>query len=155
MRESPIFILDTDAAKLRSLLAGRTGSRVGRDQDHLLDLAVELERAVVIDADAVPRGVVSPGSVVAIHDLLSDERRELTLVFPLEADPAHGRVSLLAPLGCALIGCREGEVVEWEMPGGLRRLRIEKVTAPVATPALGWQTAPASVGGSAAQEDTP
>jgi regulator of nucleoside diphosphate kinase len=153
MRESPIFIIDTDAAKLRSLLASRTGSRVGRDQEHLLDLAVELERAVVVDADAVPRGVVTPGSRVEIVDLQSGERRGLTLVFPLEADPAQGRVSVLAPLGCALIGCREGEVVEWEMPGGLRRLRIETV-APLEGAGIAWRR-PAEVRGSAAREDRP
>ena len=130
MRESPIFIIDTDAAKLRGLLAARTGPRVGRDHEHLFDLAAELERAFVVDPGAVPSGVVTLNSLVRVADLLTGERRELRLVFPAEADPAAGRVSVLAPLGCALVGCREGEMVEWEMPGGLRRLRIDKVTAP-------------------------
>jgi regulator of nucleoside diphosphate kinase len=135
MRESPIFIIDTDAAKLRGLLASRTGARVGRDHEHLFDLAAELERAFVVDAGAVPSGVVTLNSLVHVTDLLTGDRRALTLVFPSEADPAAGRVSVLAPLGCALVGCREGERVEWEMPGGLRRLRIDKVTAPEAPPA--------------------
>ena len=127
MRESPIFITDRDAAKLRGLLAARAADREGRDQEHLFDLATELERAHVVNADTVPVGVVVVNSRVQVTDLVSGDRRELTLVFPSEADPAAGRVSVLAPLGCALMGCREGEIVEWEMPGGLRRLKIVKV----------------------------
>jgi regulator of nucleoside diphosphate kinase len=129
MRNLPIFIVDTDAAKLRGLLAARFADRQGRDQEHLEDLASELERAFVVDAGAVPSGVVMLDSEVRVADLLSGERRDLTVVFPSEADPPAGRISVLAPLGCALMGSRQGEVVEWEMPGGLRRLRIDKVTA--------------------------
>ncbi len=130
MRDSPIYIIDTDAAKLRALLAARAGDRDSRDQEHLLELAAELERAFVVKADKVPTGVAMLNSRVQVADLISGERRDLTLVFPPEADPVAGRVSVLAPLGCALMGYREGEIVEWEMPGGLRRLRIDKVTPP-------------------------
>lgn len=129
MRESPIFIVDTDAAKLRGLLAGRTRANDARDQEHLLRLGAELERAFVMKAGAVPRGVVMLNSEVQVVDQSSGVRRELTVVFPSESDPSAGRVSVLAPLGCALMGQHEGEIVEWEVPGGLRRLRIEKVTS--------------------------
>jgi regulator of nucleoside diphosphate kinase len=128
MRENPIYILESDAAKLRGLLASRGGHADGRDQEHLSDLASELERAFLVSAEAVPSGVATLNSHVQIVDLVSGERRELTLVFPSAADPGSGRISVLAPLGCALVGCREGEIVEWEMPGGPRRLRIDKVT---------------------------
>ena len=124
MRNSPIYIVDADEARLRGLLASRAGDRRGRDQEHLLELAEELERAFVVDANDVPGGVVMLHSRVQVMDLTSGERRELTLVFPSEADPAAGRISVLAPLGCALMGYREGDIVEWEMPGGLRRLQI-------------------------------
>ena len=137
MRNSPIYIIDADEARLRGLLASRAGDRVGRDQEHLLELAEELERAFVVEATEVPSGVVMLHSRVRVADLSSGERRELTLVFPSEADAATGRISVLAPLGCALMGYREGEVVEWEMPGGLRRLEIQKVLPPDVRPALG------------------
>jgi regulator of nucleoside diphosphate kinase len=132
MRNAPIFIIDTDAAKLRGLLANRAGSVESRDHEHLSDLASELERAFVVEDDAAPEGVVMMYSRVRVTDLDSGSSRDLTVVFPPDADPARGRVSVLAPLGCALMGCGEGEVVEWEMPGGLRRLRLDKVTAPTA-----------------------
>lgn len=137
MRDSPIFIIDKDAAKLRGMLAARWGERNGLDQEHLLDLSWELERASVVHADAVPSGVVMLNSQVQVTDRLTGERHTMTLVFPSEADPVAGRVSVLAPLGCALMGSRAGEIVEWTMPGGLRSLKIDKVSSPGATEVLG------------------
>ena len=81
-------------------------------------------------ADAIPSGVVMLNSRVQVTDRLTGERHTMTLVFPSEADPVAGRVSVLAPLGCALMGSRVGEIVEWTMPGGLRSLKIDKVSSP-------------------------
>jgi len=76
--------------------------------------------------------VVTLHAAVRVRDLESGERQELTLVSPREADVSAGRISVLAPLGTALIGYRQGDVVERLMPGGLRRLLIEEVLqAPV------------------------
>ena len=66
-------------------------------------------------------------SRVVVTDLTGGSRRAITLVYPHEADPAAGKISVLAPLGTALLGYREGDHVEWLMPGGIRRLRIENV----------------------------
>lgn len=133
MRNAPIFIIDKDAAKLRGMLAARKGDRNGLDEEHLLDLSGELERASVVHADAIPSGVVLLNSRVQLTDRLTGKRHTMTLVFPSEADPGAGRVSVLAPLGCALMGSRVGEIVEWTMPGGLRRLQIDKVSSPEAS----------------------
>jgi regulator of nucleoside diphosphate kinase len=92
VRDRPIVITKSDAAKLRELLAAR--ARAEHDQDHLHELAAELERALIAEP---------------------------------EADLNAGRISVLAPLGTALLGYREGDEVEWQMPGGLRQLRIERV----------------------------
>ena len=125
MRNRPIVINRTDAARLRDLLAAR--ARVERDQDHLHELQSELERARIAEADEVSDDVISIHARVDVLDLTSGERRELTLVLPRESDPGAGRISVLAPLGTALLGYRTGDEVEWLMPGGLRRLRIEAV----------------------------
>ncbi len=125
MRNHPIFVTEPDALRLRDLLAAR--SSAVRDQDHLHGLTVELERATVLEPRRVPSDVVTMQAHVEVLDLMSGERRELTLVFPWQADVSAGRISVLAPLGTALLGYREGDEVEWAMPGGLRRLRIEKV----------------------------
>jgi regulator of nucleoside diphosphate kinase len=52
---------------------------------------------------------------------------EYELVYPADADMAHGRLSVLAPVGTAILGYRRGDVIEWPVPAGLRRLRVEEV----------------------------
>lgn len=128
MRKHPIVIPKPDALKLRALLAARASSE--RDQGHLEELRAELERALVLESDQVPGDVITMHTRVRVLDLESGERRELVLVFPAEADVGARRISVLAPLATALLGYREGDEVEWLMPGGLRRLRVEQVFQP-------------------------
>jgi regulator of nucleoside diphosphate kinase len=128
VRDRPIVITESDAKRLRELLAAR--ARAVRDQDHLDELAAELERALVAKPNEVPADVVTMNTRVRVLDLVSGDRRELVVVLPRESDPSTGRISVLAPLGTALLGYRAGDEVEWLMPGGLRRLRIEKVRRP-------------------------
>jgi regulator of nucleoside diphosphate kinase len=121
-----IVVTQLDAARLRSMLMSY--SAASRDMEHLDELALELDRAIIVAAEEVPPGVVTMRSRVCIVEESTGERRLLTLVYPLEADIAANRVSVLAPLGTALLGYREGDLVEWRMPGGLRRVRIESVS---------------------------
>jgi regulator of nucleoside diphosphate kinase len=87
----------------------------------------ELERAVVVKPDQVPPTVVTMNSEVEVLDLDSGERRTLTLVFPALAGIEAGRVSVLAPLGTALLGSNQGAGVTWQTPRGQRRLRVERI----------------------------
>jgi regulator of nucleoside diphosphate kinase len=103
----------------------------------LQELQGELERAVVLDPAEVPEDVIRMHSKVGVLDLVSGERSEYALVFPAEGNPAANRISVLAPLGTALLGYREGDEVEWMMPGGPRRLRVERVLQPGATRSAG------------------
>lgn len=125
MREQPIVITAADARVLRSLVNSRSAAR--RDSEHLHELALELERALVLAPDEVPYKIVTMNKSVRVRDLETGARHQLTLVFPADADVRARRISVLAPLGTALLGYREGDEVEWLMPGGLRRLRIEHV----------------------------
>jgi regulator of nucleoside diphosphate kinase len=131
VRDRSIVITQSDAVRLRGLLAAR--ATADRDQDHLEELAAELERALIAGPYEVPRDVITMHTRVHILDLVTGERRALVLVFPGQSDVRAGRISVLAPLGTALLGYREGDVVEWLMPGGLRRLRIERVRQPSKT----------------------
>jgi regulator of nucleoside diphosphate kinase len=121
-----IVVAETDALRLRGLLATHRDAAT-RDATHLCDLALELERALQLPREAVPADVVVMDSRVEVLDLANGERGAYTLSYPADSDPASGRISVLAPLGTAMLGYREGDEVEWLMPGGVRRLRIEKV----------------------------
>ena len=90
-------------------------------------LRAGLKRSRVVGAASVPEGVVTMNSKLRVRDLKSGESETYTLVFPDDADINDGRLSVLAPLGAALLGARAGDVVEFDAPAGVRRLKVEKV----------------------------
>ena len=94
-------------------------------------LADELSRADVVPEERMPANVVRMHSRVTYLDENSGRRREVELVYPEEADPTRGKISVLAPVGSALLGLAEGQSIEWSFPhGGLRRLRVERTVPP-------------------------
>jgi regulator of nucleoside diphosphate kinase len=86
-----------------------------------------LDWANVVNVEDLPVDVVSMNSIVCLHDVDSGEEMKFTLVFPSRADYSENRVSVLAPVGSAVLGCRTGEVIEWEVPAGIKRLKIEEI----------------------------
>jgi regulator of nucleoside diphosphate kinase len=104
MSEQQIVISEPNARVLRGLLRMRNGA--SHDQEHLDDLKVELDRAIVLDPSELAPTVVTMYAAVRVRDLDSGLSQELTLVSPSEADVSAGRISVLAPLGTALIGYR-------------------------------------------------
>lgn len=117
-----IFITETDYDKLWRLIAGRRGSLA--DADHLNELEGELERAEVLaDKRAVPPDVITMGSVVRLMDVDTGEIKVYTLVFPSEARTENS-LSVLAPIGTGILGYRVGDVIEWRVPKGVRRLKV-------------------------------
>jgi regulator of nucleoside diphosphate kinase len=123
--EEKILLSRTDAARLRSLLALERAREQNRE--HLEALEFELDRALVVDKESLPRDRVGVNSTVTLHDVDADLTHVYTLVLPSEADAAQGRISVLAPLATALLGYRTGSNINWKMPGGLRRIKIEAV----------------------------
>jgi len=87
----------------------------------------ELQRAVVVKPEEVPATVVTMNSQVQVTDLDTAEQRCVTLVFPAMASTDTGCISVLAPLGTALLGSQEGRPVVWQTPRGARRLRVERI----------------------------
>jgi len=122
---------ESDARRLRGLLAVHGEASV-RDEEHLRQLEMELERATVLESADVPSDVITLQSRVEVLDLVTGQRNQYRLVLPSNARVASNRISVLAPLGTALLGYREGDEVSWRMPGGVRRLLVERVRQPSA-----------------------
>jgi regulator of nucleoside diphosphate kinase len=97
------------------------------DREHLEALEEELDRAEVVAPGEPASDVVAMNSWVTVTDLRTGERHEYQIVFPRDADFAEGKISVLAPIGTALLGYAVGNEIEWNVPGGIRRLRIEDV----------------------------
>ncbi len=90
-------------------------------------LAEELLKAEIVDPQKIPRDVVTMNSLVKFRDLSSQEIYMYSIVYPTDADFDNGKISVLAPIGMALLGYRVGDVVEWPVPAGMRRLKVEEV----------------------------
>jgi regulator of nucleoside diphosphate kinase len=127
MGQRQIVITQDDMARLRELVRADRQRVSRRDRDHLAELDRELDRAEIIGPEDLSRDVVTMHSTVRVRDLDSGGTVVYTLVFPGDADIEKERISILAPIGTALIGYRAGDLVEWRTPGGTRRLRIEEV----------------------------
>jgi regulator of nucleoside diphosphate kinase len=126
MPERDIFVTEDDARKLRTLLVG-VRERSVRDREHLRQLDDELDRARLVPASEIPADVVTMNSELALRDLDTGEEMVFRVVFPSEANADQQRISVLAPLGTAVLGYRAGDAIEWVVPGRTRRLRIESV----------------------------
>jgi regulator of nucleoside diphosphate kinase len=121
-----IYITEADMNRLQGLL--ETGSQFGhRDKKHLLELEEELNRARVVLSKDIPGDVITMNSKVRLKDLDSGEEVIYSLVFPGDANVAENKISVLAPVGTALIGYRVGDAIEWKVPGGLKRLEVEEI----------------------------
>jgi regulator of nucleoside diphosphate kinase len=91
-------------------------------------LAQELDRAVVLSSGPVPPDLVTMNSTVVYEDEDTGMLREITIVYPPEADSRKGNVSVLAPLGTALLGLSVGQSIVWPFPGGsTRTLRVVRL----------------------------
>ncbi len=133
----PIYITSEDLQVLQKLVAERLRA-AKKTPVSLHKLEGELNRATVVDTDGLPPDVVALHSRVSLRDLETGEVEEWVLTLPEHADPSRQRLSILAPVGTGILGFAEGDEIEWETPGGVRRLRIEKVAheAPVKTDIL-------------------
>ena len=121
-----IFVTQQDLERLTRLLESHAARR---DADARMALEEELENASVVESAQIPPDVVTMNSRVQFEDIDTSERLEMTLVYPKDADVDQDRVSVLAPVGSALLGLSVGQAIDWPLPGGTsRHLRVVNVT---------------------------
>jgi regulator of nucleoside diphosphate kinase len=121
--KADLVISSFDKQRLMRLLSSAETS--AEDRAELEDLTHEIERGAEVQPQDIPPDVVTMNSCVRVTDLEAGTTHTYTIVFPADADYEKGKISILAPLGTALLGYRIGDVVNWHMPGGTRQLRID------------------------------
>lgn len=121
-----IFITEIDLERLRELV-GVARSCSELDQAGLAALQTELDRASIVSAEQVPADVITMHSQVRIRDLGSGQEMVFTLVYPRGVDLEKCKISVMSPLGTALLGYRAGDVLDWPVPDGVRRLQVVEV----------------------------
>jgi regulator of nucleoside diphosphate kinase len=126
MAERVIYVTEVDMARLRALLESTRASG-WRDREHFQALEGELDQAQVVPPEAIPSDVVTMNSRVRVSDLTAGRQHTISIVFPSDANADDGKVSIVAPLGTALLGYRAGTTVQWTVPAGPRSLRIDEI----------------------------
>lgn len=125
-RTRKIVVTQQDLERLQELLRESRISRSESDES-LRALAEELDRATVVAPEEVPPDTVTMNSTVRVAVVGSREQVNWTIVYPDDASAEDGRISIFAPLGTALLGYREGDTLEWDVPAGRRRYRVLEV----------------------------
>lgn len=121
-----IFITRTDQERLEKLIDTEEEFATG-SKAPLQELRDELKRAIVTESQKIPQDVITMRSKVLLRDINDGEEMIFTLVYPDEADMLEGKISVLAPIGMAILGYRENDRIEWSTPGGIAHLQVEKI----------------------------
>lgn len=117
-----IFLTETDLERLERLIETSSNS------PYVQALDEELANAVAVPSTEIPKDVVTMNSTVRFEDVITGQEKVITLTYPSDSDASNGRISILAPVGAALLGLSAGQFVEWPIPGGkIRSLRIKEV----------------------------
>ncbi len=126
MEHRDIYITKFDLAGLKELLQVGISFKE-RDRNYLESLQNELDRAHIVEPTAIPDSVVTMNSRVRLKDMETDEEHNYTLVFPSDAEIEQNKISILVPIGTAILGYRAGDTVDWLVPAGTRRMRILEI----------------------------
>ncbi|NJC97581.1 MAG: nucleoside diphosphate kinase regulator [Anaerolineales bacterium] len=126
MSEKTIHITELDRQRLIDLIMDAQSGEY-RGSVYLEKLRGELDRAQIVLPQEIPTDVITMNTKVALLDLDTQEEEIYTLVYPENANSTEGKVSILAPIGTAMLGYRVNDVFEWEVPAGKRRLKVDKI----------------------------
>ena len=121
-----IYITEIDHQRLSALIE-KTRETNGVDREYLNKLEAELDRAEIVDPKDIPANVITMRSTVRLKDMVSGDENTYSLVFPTEADFSEGKISVLAPIGMAILGYKLGDTIEWTVPSGMRKLKVEEI----------------------------
>jgi len=121
---SDIYVTNTDRERIRKILDKMSRGNQTPDQS-VKNLERELDRAIVVEPQRIPREVVTMNSKALLR--LNDKDIEVSLVYPEDADLGAMKLSIFSPIGTAILGCKEGSTIEWEIPSGTSKIQIKKI----------------------------
>ncbi|SNB46288.1 nucleoside diphosphate kinase regulator [Geobacter sp. DSM 9736] len=121
-----IYITEFDLDRLEDLIE-KHRAKTSRDTRNLDELEQELGKAEVVSPESIPPDVITMNSRVRLEDADSGHATVYTLVFPADADVEKGKISILAPIGTAMIGYRVGDKITWDVPGGQKNLAVKEI----------------------------
>ena len=119
-----IYITENDKERLNKLIDAeiKSGNMLDKPMKKLYD---EINKAIVVGSRQVPLDTITMNTRALLH--LDHEDIELTLVYPEDADLAKNKMSVLSPIGTAILGYKAGDIVEWEVPSGITQIHIKGI----------------------------
>lgn len=120
-----VYITENDRIRLKKLISDALLEGLQSDKS-FGELNREIEKAKVVDIKQLPGDVITMNSKILIQ-LGENEEEEVTLVYPQEADLTENKISVLSPIGTAILGYREGDTVEWAVPSGVMEIQVKKI----------------------------
>ncbi|MGD9643150.1 MAG: GreA/GreB family elongation factor [Elusimicrobiales bacterium] len=126
MNEEKLYVTKLDYQRLCNYIAAASAG-AGTGKEELREFAEELSGRKVVDQMEVDAAVVTMCSRVLVMDIRTKESTTVTLVYPEDADLNVGKLSVLTPMGTAMLGRSVGDVFEWRSSARLRRLLIREV----------------------------
>jgi len=124
---TPVILLKNDFEILNGYVKNLQGMQVN-EKENFSKLYEEIKKAEIVDAENFPDDIVRLNSTVVIKDLKTRRDMTITIVLPQKADIKQRKVSVLAPIGTALIGFRKGQTVSWQVPSGKKDFMIMEVS---------------------------
>jgi regulator of nucleoside diphosphate kinase len=119
-----IFITEEDKNRILTLI-DKSNTEQQRDTPYLKALEKEVNRAKVIARKASPNNFITMNSKVML--LVDGEPEEVTLVYPEDINLKDNKISVLSPMGTAILGLREGSSIDWRIPNGIVHIMVDKI----------------------------
>jgi len=123
MSKKLIYITDNDMKRLKELIIEADN----KDKKYLRELEDELDKGEVVNSRDIPDNIITMNSKVRLRDINTQKEMICWLVFPDDSNADQGKISILAPIGTALLGYKVGDIIEWEVPAGLTKLKVEEI----------------------------
>ncbi|MCB2288568.1 GreA/GreB family elongation factor [Clostridium sp. CS001] len=117
-----IYITDSDKNKLLEVINKYEDLK---NRQNIKNLEAEINRADVTSPEEVPGNVITMNTKVML--LMGDDEEVVSLVYPSEADISNNKISILSPVGTAILGYSEGSIIEWEVPNGVVQIEVKKI----------------------------
>lgn len=121
-----IMLTQTDYERLKGVLQTYGGTATN-EKKSIHSLRVDIERAKKVASEKIPAQVVTMNSKIRVRNVSNNKMIDMTLVYPNDADVKQQKVSVLAPVGAAVLGYSIGDTITWQMPTGTSELKIEEI----------------------------
>lgn len=119
-----IYLTEKDYQRLHNLVQAQ---RLTSGTQAVEALSRELRRAKVVASEDIPADVITMNTLVRLREVKSSSEINITIVFPKDADLSNWKISVLAPIGTAVLGCKVGDEVEWTTPQGTVAYKVEEI----------------------------